>query len=242
MNICPYCGSDFELNPFGAGGKNRIYCYNCMPEGLSRNERKQIKSYLDLATINKDKIKRGCSICGYNKNATALEWHHPNNDKEHNPSNLLKDNKIEEYRQEIQKCILLCANCHRELHHPQFDIELYSVHSEKKETIDNNKVYIELVQNVISHYQETKNVKETAKFFNCDETTVYNLLKKHNQSVFDRQQGRKIAMFNMNDTHIKTFNSVVEAYDFLNKQYSGHIASVCRGKRKSAYGYKWRYI
>ena len=41
---------------------------------------------------------------------------------------------------------------------------------------------------------------------------------------------------------LKIFPSVAEAYVFLNKQYSGHIAAVCTNKRKTAYGYKWRYV
>ncbi len=41
---------------------------------------------------------------------------------------------------------------------------------------------------------------------------------------------------------INIFSSLKDAYDFLGKQHSGHIASVCNGKRKTAYGYKWKYI
>ena len=94
MNICPYCKSQFEINPFGSGGKNRIYCYKCLPEGLNRPDRNKIKSLLDYSLMALDKIERGCDICGYNKNAAALEWHHPNQDKENNPGDLLRSGKI----------------------------------------------------------------------------------------------------------------------------------------------------
>ena len=40
---------------------------------------------------------------------------------------------------------------------------------------------------------------------------------------------------------LKIFTSIADAYRFLNKQHSGHIADVCNGKRKTAYGYKWQY-
>lgn len=40
---------------------------------------------------------------------------------------------------------------------------------------------------------------------------------------------------------INIFPSIKAACDFLGKQHSGHISSVCRGQRKTAYGYKWKY-
>ena len=56
-----------------------------------------------------------CSICGYNKCVNALEFHHKK-DKERAVAKLLKDNSREKVLKEVKKCILLCANCHRELH------------------------------------------------------------------------------------------------------------------------------
>lgn len=41
---------------------------------------------------------------------------------------------------------------------------------------------------------------------------------------------------------IRSFNSVHQALKYLNKENDrGHIREVCNGKRKSAYGYKWKY-
>lgn len=37
------------------------------------------------------------------------------------------------------------------------------------------------------------------------------------------------------------FDSLVEAYLFLNKQDNGFISSVCRGKKEGAWGYDWKY-
>lgn len=57
-----------------------------------------------------------CQCCGYDKCIQALEFHHINpNEKEFsfgsNTNRSWKDT-----RKELQKCILLCANCHRETH------------------------------------------------------------------------------------------------------------------------------
>lgn len=57
-----------------------------------------------------------CSQCGYDKCINALEFHHLNpEEKEFNISN--KFNMAWEAIQiELDKCILLCSNCHKEMH------------------------------------------------------------------------------------------------------------------------------
>ena len=58
-----------------------------------------------------------CSKCGYKKYGGALEFHHLDN---HKKDFGLSANGItrswERTKKELSKCILLCANCHRELH------------------------------------------------------------------------------------------------------------------------------
>jgi hypothetical protein len=46
----------------------------------------------------------------------------------------------------------------------------------------------------------------------------------------------------MDNEHVDTFDTVADAYRFLNKKNKGHIAQVCTNKRDSYLGYKWRYI
>ena len=62
----------------------------------------------------------GCAICGYNKYGSVLEWHHNDETtKEFNPADIMKNYSLQAwnlYQEEIKKCTLLCANCHREWH------------------------------------------------------------------------------------------------------------------------------
>ena len=61
------------------------------------------------------KLKGGCcSICSYDKSIAALEFHHTNPEtKEENINKFTSWPKVEK---ELEKCILVCSNCHRELH------------------------------------------------------------------------------------------------------------------------------
>ena len=56
-----------------------------------------------------------CVFCGYNRCNKALDFHHVWG-KEFGLSERGFTRSWERVRQELDKCILICANCHRELH------------------------------------------------------------------------------------------------------------------------------
>jgi hypothetical protein len=57
-----------------------------------------------------------CERCGYDKCVDALEFHHINpTQKDKNFVNI-KIRKWETQKNELDKCICVCANCHREIH------------------------------------------------------------------------------------------------------------------------------
>lgn len=59
-----------------------------------------------------------CQICGYNKSQNALEFHHIDpEEKDFSLSNTRANPKNwPSIIKELQKCILLCSNCHKEVH------------------------------------------------------------------------------------------------------------------------------
>lgn len=68
-----------------------------------------------LVKVLEHKESLGCSICGYSKCGAALDWHHvDSNTKERKLGIRSYFSKLGEL--ERSKCILVCANCHRELH------------------------------------------------------------------------------------------------------------------------------
>jgi hypothetical protein len=66
-----------------------------------------------------------CELCGYDKNITALEFHHKNPDEKEFQIDVrhFSNSSLETLQKELDKCILLCANCHREIHHPDLTLD-----------------------------------------------------------------------------------------------------------------------
>lgn len=62
------------------------------------------------------KYKGGkCQICGYDRCQEALDFHHTNSrNKDFNISGGTKS--FNTLKEEVDKCVLVCANCHREIH------------------------------------------------------------------------------------------------------------------------------
>ena len=67
-----------------------------------------------------------CSRCGYCKNLSALQFHHVSPQDKSIPLDLrrLSNSRWEVLLKEARKCLLLCANCHAEIHHPELDFDL----------------------------------------------------------------------------------------------------------------------
>lgn len=101
---------------------------------------------------------------------------------------------------------------------------------------------------IYATYLETNSVKETALIVSCDEKSVSTILDIYGITKEDRiknmalKKSNIVAMIDKKTNKIiKVFNGTREAGRFLNKTHQ-HIQEVCQGKRKSAYGYLWRYI
>jgi len=67
--------------------------------------------------INNYKLSKGCSLCGYNKCAKALVFHHVKGNKDFEIAQSFREHmSLEKIKTEIDKCIVLCCRCHTELH------------------------------------------------------------------------------------------------------------------------------
>ena len=68
--------------------------------------------------IKEYKKDKKCEVCGYNKFPRILSFHHKNRVKKDKGVNFLMKSlkNLDVIKKEIDKCILLCPNCHNELH------------------------------------------------------------------------------------------------------------------------------
>ena len=112
--ICPICENEFiTTNP------SRLYCFDCRPEGLTSAEATRLKKQ---SVKHKLIVYKGgkCEKCGYDKCEGALQFHHRNPlEKEFNISevNISSLISMRDLFNEVDKCDLLCANCHFEIHY-----------------------------------------------------------------------------------------------------------------------------
>lgn len=57
-----------------------------------------------------------CNECGYSKSLKALDFHHIEPSHKDFVISSRKDSTFDAIKSELDKCILLCSNCHREEH------------------------------------------------------------------------------------------------------------------------------
>ena len=66
------------------------------------------------AVVQKYKVLKGCCICGFNKHYSALDFDHIDRGKKRNNiSRIVGKYSWKTIVEEIKKCRVLCANCHR---------------------------------------------------------------------------------------------------------------------------------
>ncbi len=118
VKICLTCSltlpiTEFRSNGFTPNGtsKTKPNCKSCETEKI----KKQFYNRLHEAVGGKENMK--CSSCGYNKCHAALEFHHTDHTQKDVGVGHMRNYSPEKIKQEVSKCIILCANCHKELHY-----------------------------------------------------------------------------------------------------------------------------
>lgn len=109
---CPRCT---RLLPIGEFYKRRnrsgflSYCKQCVSDQTMERQR--------LVKMRSIEYKGGsCVLCGYNKHPAALEFHHLDPTQKEFDISLCKLKDFERVKPELDKCVLVCSNCHREFH------------------------------------------------------------------------------------------------------------------------------
>ncbi len=137
---CNNCNENKSVNEFYFR-KNRNKYYNTCKKCDSENHKKNHTGLNGYRHKNKQKLidtifsDCKCELCDFKtKNISVYDFHHRDPSKKE--FNLCKVRyKMKECLEEIKKCILVCSNCHREIHgglHPRY-IEEKPILSDKPE-------------------------------------------------------------------------------------------------------------
>lgn len=86
------------------------YCMNCAKQAVFQRGRELKQKAIEY--------KGGkCNHCGYDKCPAALEFHHIDPTTKDFTLSHKHLRSFESVKPELDKCLLLCSNCHKELHY-----------------------------------------------------------------------------------------------------------------------------
>lgn len=133
---CSQATIKYWLKKYGLKTTSRntkVFCKSCGetdPDKFYRRKnktisRKQCSKCWNKRTIEKTrenkleaiKYKGGkCISCGYNKCPAALAFHHRNPEEKDFNWKALRNMSLDKLKKELDKCDLVCHNCHSEIH------------------------------------------------------------------------------------------------------------------------------
>jgi len=128
LNCLPY-RSRKRIQQQNSNSQDSFVCQKCGKTRRSYGKWKNTICYLCHAKQNFSQICVSllggkCMVCGYSKSLAALHFHHVRDKKF-----LISSSKTRAWNlvlEELRKCILLCANCHAEVHVGQLDVSSIS--------------------------------------------------------------------------------------------------------------------
>lgn len=105
-------GYRYECKVCSRAQQNGVYAIKYGAKAIIRN-RARYKERADF--VSEYKLAHPCKVCGEAEIA-CLDFHHLDpNEKEHLVSSMMGRN-MEKLVEEINKCVVLCSNCHRKVH------------------------------------------------------------------------------------------------------------------------------
>lgn len=126
MKTCIDCKKQIKKEEFPFDKSRNRYLSVCKPCTANRTEayrQKHPDKWRKSAKIHSDKVKviinewksQGCKKCG-DKREYIIDAHHLDpTKKDFSIGTTMRGKEIT--KQELEKCIPLCSNCHREFHH-----------------------------------------------------------------------------------------------------------------------------
>ena len=108
---------------------------------------------------------------------------------------------------------------------------------------------------IVEKYNELQNMAKVAKELNISKDTVRVALRNSNIQIIPayeitkKQYQKAVAQYDLQNNYIQEFECLYDAArSVINQEKkdikgaASHIADVCKGKRKTAYKYKWKFV
>lgn len=108
-------------------GKQKLYCSikckNKVHQSYPAQKKRGLVRKLNLVHT----FGGRCNLCGYDKNLSALAFHHLHGKEFKLDACALSNRTEQRIMDEVAKCKLLCHNCHAETHNPDLDLAKLSI-------------------------------------------------------------------------------------------------------------------
>lgn len=126
--ICNKCSNTFPVHITIDNKKrnlcNRTLCLECLPfKEKKPGKRKKRNTYAAVKRFRHNQKQKAvllmggsCKLCGYNKINRNLVFHHLDPKQKDYAMRDLQNKSWKLVVKELQKCVLLCHNCHGEVH------------------------------------------------------------------------------------------------------------------------------
>lgn len=114
-HTCKVCGITGEENFY------KSHAYYCKTHWNQEVHRRQKQKFIDYLNQYRSGVK--CEKCGYDKGFWGLAFHHRDPSVKEFSIEKNRGKRLEALKQELDKCDVLCHNCHAEVHaHMRGDI------------------------------------------------------------------------------------------------------------------------